>query len=316
MEIGRVVGIILLILHILVCVLVYLGIRMQLLKVKRYVFPVVVFVPVVGLICCLILSTQVFLKKNGNLDTETDRLKINEETYRSILTAPEEEQKEIIPLEEVLIVNDASVRRKLIMDILHDHPERYMDVLMQARLNEDVEVVHYATTAMAELSKSCDRRLQELEEAYQKNPDEKEMLDDYCAFFKQYLENGLVEGQLEISRREQYSALLGKKREMERKKGTQTEQELRELECTSEELIRNEFALSHYERAGELLDQMEPLFAQTEGCLTLRAEWYARLGRGEDLKKQIKKIEDSGIYLSHENRARMTFWKGADYENS
>ena len=193
MRIDGWIGICLLMIHILTCIFVYLGIKSHKIPVKMYIFPLVVFVPVSGLLCCLIISSQIFLHKNGDWDTGTDRLKINEETYKSFLTAPEEEQKEIIPLEEVLIVNDAKIRRKLIMDILHDNPERYMDVLMQARLNEDVEVVHYATTAMAELSKNYDDRLQKLEQKYEKDPDNWDRINEYCLFMKQYLENGLLE---------------------------------------------------------------------------------------------------------------------------
>lgn len=297
--------------HILTCVFVYFGIRSNTIPVKMYVFPMVVFVPVAGLLCCLVISRQIFFHKNGDWDTDTDRLKINEETYRSFLTAPEEEQKEIIPLEEVLIVNDAKVRRKLIMDILHDNPERYMDVLMQARLNEDVEVVHYATTAMAELSKSYDDRLQKLGQEYENDPDNRENINRYCFYLKQYLENGLAEGTLEITRREQYSRLLEKRKilesvEIER----QTEKGRRDLKNTFRELIKNEFFLSHNERAAELLEEMEKLFVGTEEYMMLKAELYVRLGMREAFKEQIRQIESSGIYLSHENRETLKFWKG------
>ena len=303
------IGLLLIVIHILICIWTYLGIKSGAMPVKMYVFPVVVFVPAAGFICCLIISRQMFLHENGDWDTGTDRLKINEETYRSFLTAPEEEQKEIIPLEEVLIVNDAKVRRKLIMDILHDDPERYMDILMQARLNEDVEVVHYATTAMAELSKSYDDRLQKLAQACEKDPDDKETLDRYCSFLKQYLENGLAEGQLEITRRTQYSRLLERKKDLEMQ-GELTEKKLRDLERTYLDLIKNEFAMSHDEQAEKLLQEMERLFDGTEEYLMLQAELYARLGMGEELKKQIRKIKDSGIYLSSRNRAALEFWKG------
>ena len=71
--------------------------------------------------------------------------------------------EKIVPLEEALLINKPGVRRELIMDVLNDDPEEYMDILKQARMNEDVEVVHYAITAMVELSKEYDFRLQKLE---------------------------------------------------------------------------------------------------------------------------------------------------------
>ena len=64
------------------------------------------------------------------------------------------------------MINEPRVRRELIMDVLNDDPEEYMDLLKQARMNEDVEVVHYAITAMVELSKEYDFRLQKMEKLY------------------------------------------------------------------------------------------------------------------------------------------------------
>ena len=43
------------------------------------------------------------------------------------------------------------LRRELIMNVLNDNPEEYVELLKQARMNEDVEVVHYAITAMVEV---------------------------------------------------------------------------------------------------------------------------------------------------------------------
>ena len=66
----------------------------------------------------------------------------------------------IVPLQEALLINDASTRRQLIMDILYHDTGEYVDVLNRARMNDDVEVVHYATTAMVELQKDYEERLQ------------------------------------------------------------------------------------------------------------------------------------------------------------
>ena len=50
------------------------------------------------------------------------------------------------------MINEPGVRRELIMDVLMMIGKN-MDLLKQARMNEDVEVVHYAITAMVELSR-------------------------------------------------------------------------------------------------------------------------------------------------------------------
>jgi len=58
------------------------------------------------------------------------------------------------------------------MNVLNDNPGEYVELLKQARMNEDVEVVHYAITAMVELSKEYDYRLQKIEKKYMNDPDD------------------------------------------------------------------------------------------------------------------------------------------------
>mgnify|MGYP000615194203 FL=1 len=91
------------------------------------------------------------------------------------------------------MINEPGVRRELIMDVLNDDPEEYMDLLKQARMNEDVEVVHYAITAMVELSKEYDFCLQKMEKLYAASPDDPEILEQYCDFMEEYLNQGILE---------------------------------------------------------------------------------------------------------------------------
>ena len=71
-----------------------------------------------------------------------------------------------------MLLNQPGVRRKLIMDVLNDDPGEYMELLKKARMNDDVEVVHYAITAMVELSKDYDYRLQQIERRYARQPED------------------------------------------------------------------------------------------------------------------------------------------------
>ena len=59
-----------------------------------------------------------------------------------------------------------------------------MPLLHQARLNEDVEVVHYATTILSELTAKYDERLRQLEERVQKEPNSLERHCEYANFFR------------------------------------------------------------------------------------------------------------------------------------
>ena len=61
-----------------------------------------------------------------------------------------------------------------------------------------MEVVHYAITAMVELSKDYDSRLQTMERTYAAAPDDPVVLDEYCDFMENYLRQGLLEKQMEL----------------------------------------------------------------------------------------------------------------------
>ena len=171
-------GIVLLILHLTVCILIWAGIRSGMLKVKKYLMVPVLFVPVWGALCVLILHLQVFIKAENSRKIGIEKLQVNEEIYKNNFRLREENDHDIVPLEEALLINDPEKRRKLIMDILNDDPSKYIELLEKARMNEDVEVVHYAITAMVELSKDYDSKLQTFERTYAAAPEDPVVLDE------------------------------------------------------------------------------------------------------------------------------------------
>ena len=202
--IQTVLGVFLILLHIVCCVLVWLGIKTHLLKVKKYLMALVIFVPFWGTVCVLLLHLQMMTRRDNRIEPGVEKLRVNEEIYKNIFQAVSDTDKKIVPLEEALLINEPGVRRELIMDVLNDDPEEYMDLLKQARMNEDVEVVHYAITAMVELSKEYDFRLQKMEKLYAASPDDPEILEQYCDFMEEYLNQGILEAQMEREQRERY----------------------------------------------------------------------------------------------------------------
>ena len=209
--IQTVLGVFLILLHIVCCVLVWLGIKTHLLKVKKYLMALVIFVPFWGTVCVLLLHLQMLTRRDNRIEPGVEKLRVNEEIYKNIFQAVSDTDKKIVPLEEALLINEPRVRRELIMDVLNDDPEEYMDLLKQARMNEDVEVVHYAITAMVELSKEYDFRLQKMEKLYAVSPDDPEILEQYCDFMEEYLNQGILEAQMEREQRERYIRLLRQK---------------------------------------------------------------------------------------------------------
>ena len=93
-------------------------------------------------------------------------------------------------------MDDSATKRSVMLDVLMSDTNDYLSVLSQARMNEDVEVVHYATTAMVELSKDYELRLQSYSSEYARDPEKEGLLDEYIMFLEQYISSNIIQGQL------------------------------------------------------------------------------------------------------------------------
>ena len=294
--IQTVLGILLFVLHIVCCVLVWFGIKTQLLKVKKYLMALVIFVPSWGTLCVLLLHLQKLTRRDNRIEPGVEKLRVNEEIYKNIFQAVSDTDKEIVPLEEALLINEPRVRRELIMDVLNEDPEEYMDLLKQARMNEDVEVVHYAITAMVELSKEYDFRLQKLEKLYAASPDDPEILDQYCEFMEEYLNQGILEAQMEKAQRERYIRLLRQKLKVKTTLPT----------CVC--LFQNLMKTGDYVQAEELLKVMDENWHRKEEFWLLKIQYLAERKKGAELQRSLRQMKEEQIYLSSKSKEALAFW--------
>lgn len=164
-------GLLFLVLHLALCGALWLLARSRALEVEGYFLPVALLVPVWGPLCVVLLHTSHRLTDGQLLDRTLEKLRINEEIYKNILVAENEEKDTVVPLEEALLVNSPAQKRKLILSVLTDDPAGYYDLLQQARMDDDSEVVHYASTALAQISKEADLKLQQQEQLLKKRLD-------------------------------------------------------------------------------------------------------------------------------------------------
>lgn len=292
-----VVWIVLILLHIIICVFTYLGMRSRVLKVPRGMIYVVVLVPFWGALGVMALQLQHWLHREHEKELGVERVRINEEIYRSILTERSRPEDEVVPLEEALIINDPKLRRSLMMDILNHNPGEYARILENARMNEDVEVVHYATTAMAEVSKEFDIQLQQLEAMYAKEPENEKNLDDYCDFLKIYLDRNMVTGQMRIMQMRQYVQLLQKRLEREPDEKIYTY------------LAKAQLELCDYAEVERTINQMKKYWPQRESVWLLQLQSFAQQGEGAQIQRLIQRMEEQHIYLSGKGQEVIKFWK-------
>ena len=269
--IQTVLGVFLILLHIVCCVLVWLGIKTHLLKVKKYLMALVIFVPFWGTVCVLLLHLQMLTRRDNRIEPGVEKLRVNEEIYKNIFQAVLDTDKKIVPLEEALLINEPRVRRELIMDVLNDDPEEYMDLLKQARMNEDVEVVHYAITGMVELSKEYD-------------------------FMEEYLNQGILEAQMEREQRERYIRLLRQKLKVKTTLST----------CVR--LFQNLMKTGDYVQAEEILGLMDQKWHRKEEFWILKIRYLAERKKGAELQQCLRQMKEEQIYLSSKSKEELAFW--------
>ena len=200
-----------LIIHIVLCLLVYLLMRISVLKSPRQIMPVVSLVPLWGVLSLIFLEIRIRGKQEIHEEAGIEKLKINDAIHRSILMEEDPIEESVVPLEEALLINDSVTRRELMMEVMYSDPGNYVWQLKEARTNDDTEVVHYAVTALAELQKEYEIKFQELEWELEKDPDNDEITDRYLELLNQYLDSGIAEGSDRTLKLRSYSNMLERK---------------------------------------------------------------------------------------------------------
>lgn len=291
-----IIGIILLIIHLLLCVAVFFLIAMGMLKVRMEVMPLVIFVPLWGVVCVMLIHFQLLLAGKYSASIGVEKLRINEEIYRSFLVL-DEDSKGVAPLEDVLLLDEAKTRRKQMMELLNDNPVQYLELLRQARMNSDVEVVHYATTAMSELNKEYDLKLQKAEKNYGDNPESPERLDEYLKVLGDYLDKALAPERIQKIQRQQYAMLLQKRQNQrpELQNGVELERQL--------------LRLGEFEQAENVLKELEQKWPSEQQIWLLKVEYAARQKNGRQIRRILREAEEQHIYFTAQTRESLEFWK-------
>ena len=260
-------------------------------------FFVAVFLPFWGVLLVLILHFQIFFDGDDVAEIPMEKMMLDSDIYKSIVYDDEKNADTVVPIEEALIINSAKERRDIIMDVLNDNPKEYIEFLQKAGNNDDTEVVHYAVTAMVEISKENDYMLQKYAREYQKNPDDFENLTSYCDFLWECLNQNLMQGQVEVMNRNNFSDLTKKKLAIKEEKSDYIR------------LIKNNLKLKNYTEAGELIEKMSTLFPKSEEILLLRIEYMASVGRGDEIGKMLEEAEKEQTYFSAAAKEAIAFWK-------
>lgn len=303
--ISLVVAAVLLLIHALVCLVLWTLMKLGLLPVRGHMLPVIVLVPLWGPLLVVLLSVCSAVFGEGLNESALESLRFNDDLHRSILVHERDADAGVIPLEEALIVNDPADRRRLMLSMLTEEPDAYLAQLQAAKLNDDVEVAHYAATAVAQISKESDLKLQQLERAFKTDPSAQN-LNEYCDFLGEYLGSGLAEGRVAQIQRQQYARLLARRCSARTPLSFAFDTELR---------IRYATALAdvgQIDEAQAVTDQLVLDVPEEQEVWMLCLRLAVMRRDGDEVHRVIDAIDKQHVYLSAANREELAFWRNGE----
>ena len=289
--------IIFLIVHLLICAVIGILIWTGKIRPTAPMFPAVLLIPVVGVLVLLWDRWIDKRHKSGIREIPLDDLRIREVKYQQITVNEGGNDRAVVPLEEAIAVNDPHVGRQLMLDILRHNPDNYIDLLQRARLADDTELAHYATTSMMEIQSHHEQVIREQEALL--DTDDPRVRRRLRSELQDYIRSGLISGNVLTIFRWKLDAVL------EQLQASEPENKNYALER-----IENQIELGCLDGVETSLRQVLDRWPETERAYMLLVRYYQTTGQGEKIQSILDELVRNQIYLSSEGKKWFQFWSG------
>ena len=287
--------------HLIICIVIFLLMKQGKIKSSMVVYPAVVFVPICGLVLLVIEEYRVRNTTPKERQVGVESFKISDIRYKRIVVDDDSNETITVPLEEAISVNNASVRRKLMMDILHRNLEEFIELLQMTRTADDTELTHYATTTMMEIQNKYELEIHKLSEEIKENPKELQVLKKYRKVLLKYIDSGLISGKILEIYRVQLDDILRKLCEM-----------LPENRVYFQDDIRNQIALGKNDNIdGQIMDMINRWPDEVQ-VYQIYVEFLWKSNRGDEIPGVLNRLKEGNVYLSSEGNAWLEFWEQKD----
>jgi hypothetical protein len=292
--------IVLLVIHILVCIVLFFLVKSDYIEAPPQMLPIAVFVPIWGVITLLICNRMAKRGLAATRNAELDNMILQENDFRKITYEEERTAKGVVPLEEAIRINDTKIRRKLMMDIMRQDPGEFIRLLQQARLNDDIEVTHYASTAMMEVQRKFEIDIQRQEKELQAHPEDKEILDEYIKLLKKYIDSGMLKENMLIIQRVRYDNLL-------KKKITEYPNEKQPYF----EAADNYIELGYFDDAEKMVGFLIRRWPNDEKSWILKLKMYYEWQDKTRFDETVSEIKRKKIYFSSQYKDLLSYWNAS-----
>ena len=264
---------------------------------RREFIAILLFIPVFGFIAALAVELYYKIAGSKQEPIEISNLTLDEDIYWKPVKVRQEET-DLVPLEEAISINDTATRRKLMLESLYDNPTKYIDVLMEARRNDDIETVHYASTTISKIQRDFQLEIQRLSVEVENNPDDIALLDQYIETIQQYIDCDILEDYLLNRQRLLFNEALLKR----------TNQAGIDKEILIKK-INNNIALGDYQAAFDDCSLLQELWPEDEQVWIETLRVCVESQDFQKLNQVIEKIDRLSIQWNNTNRKLIQEWK-------
>ncbi|MCX0371705.1 hypothetical protein LIZ77_13170 [Clostridium perfringens] len=284
--------------NIILSFILYIVMKLLRRNESNTVFLISLSIPYVGFI---ILLSILICKKIISTDYGNELLKRESKYEKSISLlvryAELEHKKDLIPAEEALILNNNSIKRDLIKDVLKKDTYKYRNVLLNALMDEDTETSHYAATAITQMKGKLTILMQKFEADYEKNTKCQENADMFLKAIKDYIESNFID-----------SKECNKLKNIYKKVLEQYKQNFKFTSYQFEELIKIYINLKEYKSALEYTNEFKEQFKDDIRPYTLLLEIYYCLKDKKNFNNIILEIRESNLILDSQSLDLLRFW--------
>lgn len=286
------------VIHLLTAIICLAYILLGKSHIKREHIVPIFFVPLAGPIFALVVEWLNFSGKQGDKELEMFPVYLDGDILWKSLKSFNED-KNIVPLEEAMLVNDFTTRRRIMLDALYDDPMKYLEVLLIARYNDDIETTHYATTMISHAEKKFQISLQKYAVAVESDSENIELLNDYIETLEKYIKSDLLEEHLLKNQRINYSKLLDKKLKI-----------VPNEKQTLIKKLRNSIELKDYFSAFEVSQKLRQNWPEDEQTWVEAIRVSVEGKDQKKLKETIDEIKRTKISWTRQGKEEVTRWLG------
>ncbi|MFD0715442.1 hypothetical protein [Paenibacillus sp. GCM10027626] len=208
-----------------------------------------------------------------------------------------EEEMNLVPLEEALLINDYPTRRRVMIDLLKQDSLEYLEVLQMAVSNDDTETSHYAVSAIMEIKRKLTLQLQQFAVQYEENKDDPFLLQAYADVLRSYMQSGFLDERTLTKHRYTYSGLLGRLLELI------PDHENNYCEKIDTDLLLGEYVLAEHTAVAYLRQ-----CPHSEDAYLKLMKVYFTTRSIDKLKETLEDLKNSPLRLSNQALMSVRFW--------